>query len=411
MTAPGRAPLTRLLPGRRRADELAVALDGALPAGVPLTGEVRQLVGVATALRSLEPVQPRPQHTADLRARLMEQAETLFGPEMAKLRVPPRPKGARERKLVAVAATVLLVGGTASVATASQTALPGQALYPIKRGIESAQAEIASTPAGKGRTLLDQASGRLEEVSGLLDEQPVNSLEISGTLTDFGSEARDGAALLLGSFRTTGDRASVTAVRRFAAQGLDQLTALARQAPDSTQSRFADSAVLLRNLDKQASRLCPSCAEGLPALRVPQLLLTRAEVQQALHKARSTPLNNSHPVVVPVRPGADSGHSSTQQHPRTRAGAGAGTPLPAVPTPSAAEPGSTPAPGGLPSLLPKTPSTGLGGTLKGTVDGLTGTLDGTLGGTSDKTTGTDGGLAGAVSTLLPNLPSPDQLLP
>lgn len=397
MTAPGRAPLTRLLPGRRGADELAVALDGApdgaLPAGVPVTAEVRQLVGVATALRSLEPVQPRPQHTADLRARLMEQAETLLGPEMQKLRVPPRPKGARERKLVAVAATVLLIGGTASVATASQTALPGQALYPIKRGIESAQAQIASTPAGKGRTLLGQATGRLEEVSGLLDEQPVNNLEISGTLSDFGSEARDGAALLLGSFRTTGDRAGVTAVRRFAAHGLDRLTALARQAPGSTQSRFADSAVLLRNLDEQASRLCPSCAAGLPALRVPQLLLTRAEVQRALHKARSAPLNNSHPVVVPARPGADSGHSSTQQHPRTRPGAGAGDPLPAVPTPSTAPstaPGSsTPAPTGLPSLLPQTPSTGLSSTLQGTVDGLTGT----------------------VSTLLPDLQSPDQLLP
>jgi len=416
MTAPGRAPVGRLTPGRRRAEELAAALDGGLPAGTPVSAEVRTLVGVATALGSVEPVQPRTEHTADLRARLMEQAQTLLGPEVQKLRVPPRPKGARERRLVAAATAVLLIGGTASVATAAQTALPGQALYPIKRGIEQAQTEIASTPAGKGRALLGQATGRLDEVGGLLGEQPTNSLEISSTLSDFDSEARDGAGLLLASFRSTGDAADATAVRRFAADSLHRLSALSRKAPEATQARFAGSAVLLRDLDEHASRLCPTCAARLPALQVPALLLTRAEVQQALHKAGSAPLDNSHPVVVPAPRAAPTrdGRQGTQE-PRTRSDAGAGTgpsatsptaPAPTAPAPTPDQPG-TPAPTGLPSLLPQTPTP---------TDGLTGTLKGTLDGTLNQTTnGGDGGLTGslggAVSTLLPDLQSPDSLLP
>ena len=379
MTSPSRASFAGPLPWRTRAEELAAALDGRLPAGATVGGQVEALVGVATALRSVEPVEPRPEYAALLRERLMAEAETLFSPEVQKLRVPPRPKGARERKLVAVAAAVLLIGGTASVATAAQDALPGQALYPIKRGIERAQEEIASSPAGKGRTLLGQAGDRLDEVAGLLDQPQVTGTEVSATLTDFRTEARDGAQLLLGSFRSTGDRSSADSVRYFAARSLRRLEAMAPDAPDSSRPAFAAAAVTLRNLDAQASGLCPTCAADLPALRVPRLLLVNAQVQQALQKAGSAPLDNSHPVVVakgshdggpaagagsvvPSAPKASTGGSTTTQ-----------SPAPAAPT-SSPDQQSTPLPGTLPTLLPSpTPTSSGDGGLTGTLDGLTGT--------------------------------------
>jgi len=420
MTPPSRAPFPGprsgrfALPGRRRAEELAAALDGQLPAGATVDGsfdgsvrgsgraEVQALVGVATALRSLEPVEPRPEHVTALRERLMEEAESLFSPDMQKLRVPPRQKGARERKLVAAAAAVLLIGGTASVATAAQDALPGQALYPIKRSIERAQTEIASSPAGKGRTLLGQAGDRLAEVSGLLDRSPVSDTEISGTLTDFRTEARDGAALLLGSFRSSGDRSSVSTVRFFAARSLQRLEAMAHQAPDSSRPAFAAAAVTLRNLDAQASSLCATCAADLPALKVPQLLLVRAEVQQALRKAGSAPLDNSHPVVVSKgsRDGGPAAGAGSVVPAKPKATSGGGsvtvqTPAPDAPTPAPTTgQQSTPLPGTLPTLLPDpTPTASDDGGLSGTVNGLTGTLD---------------GLTGTATTLLPD---PGQLLP
>ena len=402
MTPPSRAPLPgprsgRLtLPGRRRAEELAAALEGQLPADAKVGGEVQALVGVVTALRSVQPVEPRPEHVASLREQLMEQAENLFGPEMQKLRVPPRPKGARERKLVAAAAAVLLIGGTASVATAAQDALPGQALYPIKRGIERAQAEIASSPAGKGRTLLGQAGDRLDEVSGLLGRPPVSGTEVSATLTDFRTEARDGAQLLLGSFRSSGEGSSASTVRFFAARSLQRLEAMVRLAPDSSRPAFAAAAVTLRNLDAQASSLCPTCAASLPALRVPKLLLVNAEVQQALQKAGSAPLDNSHPVVVSKRsrdggPAAGAG-SVVPARPTASSGSGAGTLQSPTPAPESSTPSpdqqSTPLPGTLPTLLPDpTPTSSSDG------GGLTGTLN---------------GLTGTATTLLPD---PGQLLP
>jgi hypothetical protein len=428
MTPPSRAPFPGprsgrfALPGRRRAEELAAALDGQQAADAAVGGpvdrspsgsaggsvrgsgrdELHALVGVATALRSLTPVEPRPEHVTALRERLMEEAESLFSPEMQKLRVPPRPKGARERKLVAAAAAVLLIGGTASVATAAQDALPGQALYPIKRSIERAQTEIASSPAGKGRTLLGQAGDRLDEVSGLLDRSPVSDTEISGTLTDFRTEARDGATLLLGSFRSSGDRSSVTTVRFFAARSLQRLETMARQAPDSSRPAFAAAAVTLRNLDAQASSVCATCAAGLPALKVPQLLLVRAEVQQALQKAGSAPLDNSHPVVVSKgshddAPAAGAG-SVVPAKPKATSGGGSvtvQTPAPAPPSPSPSpDQQTTPLPGSLPTLLPDpTPTSSDDSGLSGTVNGLTGTLD---------------GLTGTATTLLPD---PGQLLP
>ena len=56
---------------------------------------------------------------------------------------PVRTRGKRERRLVAVASAAVLLGGTAGMATAAQNALPGEALYPIKRGIEKAEAGLS----------------------------------------------------------------------------------------------------------------------------------------------------------------------------------------------------------------------------------------------------------------------------
>ncbi len=406
MTPPLRVSLAGLLPGRKRADAFAAALDGRQPAavGVTLGADLQPLVRVAAALRAVEPVQPRPEHTTELRARLMAEAQTLLGPQMQKLRVPPRPKGVRERRLVAAATAVLVVGGTAGVATASQTALPGQALYPVKRSIEQAQEQIASTPAGKGRLLLAQADDRLQEVAGLITDPSASSTEISATVQDFTGEARDGTQLLLGAFRTGGDRGSVDAVRVFAAHSLHRLETLAPDAPPSSKPAFASAAVMLRNLDAQAQHLCTTCAADLPALQVSQLLLTRAEVDRALHDARSQHLDNSHPVVVQQQPtdgGQASSSTGSRTDPHRSSSSGGGQALPGAPAPSTApeQSGSDGGVGnGLKNLLPgKTPTGGpsLGGSV-GQLGGSVGQdLTNTLQGTVD-------GLTGAATTLLPD---------
>ena len=63
----------------------------------------------------------------------------------------------RDRRVATLLGGAALVGATATMAVAAQTSLPGESLYGVKRGIESAQVRLAGDDAARGRTLLAQA--------------------------------------------------------------------------------------------------------------------------------------------------------------------------------------------------------------------------------------------------------------
>lgn len=394
--------MTPLFPVRRRAEEFADAVDGRAPG--THHDELARLVGVVSALRAQDDVAPRPEFSSALRDRLMSEARTLLTPENAGLALPTRPRGTRERKLVAAATAVVLLGGTTGMAAAAQRALPGEALYPIKRGIEKAEAGLNVTEAGKGRDLLAQARDRLTEVEGLLDKDSVPAApQLPDTLEDFSTQASEGAALLFDSYEENGDPSSVEQVRTFAAQGIDVLTTLAAQVPPEAQDELAQAAKVLRDLDQRATALCTTCAGNLPVLKIPDLILARSEVKRALDSITPAALNNDHPVVVP---------KGTVKKDRANRPADGGTPagvtvpdLPSVgdepggpgagPTEGAKSSGSAPGETSTP-LLP-----GLGGkTSKGTGTGGGDATDETgkvLDGVADK-------VGDVVETLLPDTP-------
>ena len=115
----------------------------------------------------------------------------MLVPSSAPLTLPVRQRGPRERRLVAAASVVVLFGGTASMAAAAQQALPGEALYPIKRGLEQAEAGLSVSTAGKGQDLLRQANDRLGEVEDLLATGSLTAApQVPGTLEDFTSRPR-----------------------------------------------------------------------------------------------------------------------------------------------------------------------------------------------------------------------------
>ena len=58
-----------------------------------------------------------------------------------------------------------IVGATTSMAVAAQSALPGDALYPLKRAIENAQTGFSVDEREKGTHMLANATGRLDEIS------------------------------------------------------------------------------------------------------------------------------------------------------------------------------------------------------------------------------------------------------
>ena len=295
--------MTTLFRSRQRAEEFAARVDGATPVRPLLPDEEsRQLVQVAHLLReqgAADPgATPRPAFATELRERLMAEAAVVLTPQTTRLTLPVRTRGKRERRLVAVASAAVLLGGTASMAAAAQSALPGEALYPLKRGIEKAEAGMSVSSAGKGRDLLQQADARLTEAQGLVDRGSADgSPQVTHTLEAFSSQAQEGADLLMASYADTDDPRAIASVRAFAARGLAGIEALDRTAPPETQPDLREAALTLRDIDARASRLCGTCTD-LPVLSLPRTFLAGAEVDRAMQRFATLQPDNSHPVVA-----------------------------------------------------------------------------------------------------------------
>ena len=292
--------MTTLFSERRRANELAAALDDPHR---DVDAELRTLVelaGSVTALVASTPAAtPRPDFAADLRSRLMTEADQVLLPG-APLVLAPRTGVRRERRLVAAASVLVVVGGGAGMAAAAQGALPGDPLYSVKRGIERAEAGLSMSSAGRGRDLLHQADGRLVEVQGLLaDDRLTSTTRVPAALDDFVSQAEEGADLLLGAFVETRDASLIEDLRVFTSDSVTDLQDIAEEAPRSTRPALSDAAAAVRDIDVAASDQCITCAAGLPTLELPGLLLAAAEADRALSEVDVAGLDNSHPFVVP----------------------------------------------------------------------------------------------------------------
>lgn len=392
--------MTSLFSTRRRAEEF----DAAVTAGpgshrtrpgdeqLELHPDLVPLVGLASALRDTTEVAPRDEFVADLRARLLLAAdEALVAGD--RLALPTR-RSPRERRLVAAASVAVVLAGTTGVAAAAQEALPGDALYPVKRSLEWAEAGLSTSEAAKGKDLLHQAGARLGEVDGLLAVGAGPALpQVPGTLEDFTRSAREGSDLLLGSYREGGDGSDVATVREFTAESIVTLQQLARTAPPEAQDELVTAALTLRDIDQEAVSLCATCASDLPDLQVPGIFLAASEVERRLLGLEAGQLDNSHPVVVPVQP--DSAQAGTD--------AGRGPDGSATePVPSDADPVTDP-----PKVLPEeSPAPGEGAAAEAG-KGAKKKVDDTVGEVTEP-------LPDPVKTLLPDpadLPDPGDLLP
>jgi hypothetical protein len=398
--------MTSLFQARRRAEEFARVVDGTAPRAVD--PEAERLLAVVGALRDQEQPSLRPEFSADLRGRLLTEAERTLAPTPAPLALPNRGPGRRERRLAVAASAFLLVGGTTTVAAAAQTALPGEALYPIKRGLEQAQAGLSLSAAGKGADLLDQAGQRVEETARLVAAgEPQTDAQVAGTLTDFSTAAAEGSTLLLDSYRESGDPASVDRVRSFTAETIEELESLAPAVPDEAADELAEAARLVHDIDTRAVAVCATCADRLPVVEIPGIFLARAEADRALDAASGRVLENSHPVVVPkgareLRDDADD--VDRQPHGGAAAGGGSGGGSDDAGTAQQQEPAPeqvrTPQvqPEQWPSLLPRPDDRQTSGpdrTVKDTVEDTTKKVGETTEQLGD-------GLTGVVETILPD---------
>ncbi|MFB4197833.1 DUF5667 domain-containing protein [Streptomyces carpaticus] len=225
------------VPAGRRAQEFAQAVeeprpDEAAAAGGPDEAppadrpEQAALLSVADRLTAL----PRPELSAETktvqRAQLMAAMETAFAARRGEDRVPDQPAAARtgrgahrapplsalgrlrprSRLTKGLAAGGLSMGVAAGAlggaAVASTSALPGDTLYGLKRGMEDLRLDFADGDTARGRLHLDHASTRLHEARRLLDRGRAGDLdheqlhEIRTTLSSMADNASQGHRLL-----------------------------------------------------------------------------------------------------------------------------------------------------------------------------------------------------------------------
>jgi hypothetical protein len=267
---------------RRRAEEFDAALSR------PLTEQDAQrfaeLLAVVRDLRAIPEPAPRAEFVSDLRLRLMAEADTALLPQAARpltaveqrLVLPARPSR-RDRRLATVLGAAALIGATTSMAVAAQTALPGESLYLVKRALENAQTGIARGDTAKGEALLANARGRLDEVRDLAERGSTASVSaVESTLEAFSDQAGDASDMLLAAYDQTGDEAVITELRSFAGSSMDRLSELESSVPASAREELVAAGERLADIDRQASRQCPSC--GGEVTSIPPNLLSGGHV-------------------------------------------------------------------------------------------------------------------------------------
>jgi hypothetical protein len=274
---------------RRRAREFAELLEGSRPVA---GHELESLVAFTTTLvpEPRPPDTPRAEFRATLRESLVAEAPERLPATTRPAQEPERPRSRqRMRRIVATGLLVSLVGGVGAAA-ASTHALPGDALYGLKRGIESVELKFAHSDLGRGRELLDQANHRLSEAEALASSEDARSPEtkarLATTIGDLGAATRAGADALNASYAATGDPEPLVELQRF----------LANQ-----QQRLADLSALLS----------PDLQALLSPIRDLMLVL-QARVESVLGGSSA----------LPTAPGA------TASAPTSGSGGGAGLPDP-----------------------------------------------------------------------------------
>jgi Domain of unknown function (DUF5667) len=184
-----------------------------------------------------------------------------------------RTRSARRTAAAGLRRRVVLVGSAAAAAMlaiagggvlASGDALPGDALYPVKRVAESAGLALTFDDASRAHRQLEIAATRLSEVEQLTrDRQAQPAPEVfTAAMDDFDAATDEGSRLLLAA--TESDQASTATddLRTWAAEQSERLTELEPELPAAADANTSKQ--LLERLLGQTGKLeaGTACDEG-----------------------------------------------------------------------------------------------------------------------------------------------------
>lgn len=265
----------------------ADAFDAALSGAAPTDTEIASLLSLARQVAgSAAAVEPSPTFRASVRSALISDAAIHLAPPgirpagvasratdrstsgvaVVLARVWAQVAAQSRRRLAIVAATFITAFGLTGISAASASALPGETLYAVKRGIENVRLSITTGDSDRGKLLLDLAARRLAEAHGLAERTAVPSELEADTLDDYAAQAAQGSDALVRAFTTTRADSDIVTLNRFAtesAQLLDQLDGeLDGPAAESLDAAQAH----LKTIVTIATDLCPGCEGADPSL-------------------------------------------------------------------------------------------------------------------------------------------------
>lgn len=226
--------------------------------------DTAELVRTAEMLTRSASIEPSAQFSADLRARLMiEAAEVLVAapaPSRAGARVgasTATTHAPRRRRIAGLAAA--LVAGTATVGlvSSSASAVPGDVLYPVKRGVESVQLAVHRDDAGRGQAQLDQASERLTEAWTL--DSTGRDDRVAEALDAFSEQATAGSGALFEAYGSEGEARQIDAVTTFATGSSETIVNMSDDLPADAQAALEEATTTVLGLAERAGALCTSC--------------------------------------------------------------------------------------------------------------------------------------------------------
>lgn len=250
----------------------ARAFDDALSGRAPRERDIDALVATVERICALAAdLAPTAVFLSSLRARLVIDAATVLGPGTSFVAVPqrhPRPHLAAPtaRHLTWVLAALILTLGLAGITGTSASALPGDTLYPVKRGIEDVQLSLKPGAPARGTFLLELASRRLAETRDLADRTTAPSELTADTLDEYRQRADEGSRWLVRSFQAGGSTPDIVALNRFAAGASTGLGQLNGRLDGRAASSLDEARDQLAALVGVAARLCPDCGGIEPAL-------------------------------------------------------------------------------------------------------------------------------------------------
>jgi hypothetical protein len=362
MVGRGITPLWR----HRQREQFARAVD-AHPGSAPAEGDefADELAAVALLRKAAVTAGPDEAARARMRARVLGAAE----PPPTKLNQPVRERrtGARGRLAVALAAALCLLFSLAGMSLLlSRDALPGDALYGVKRTAESASLGLTFDEESKGHKRLEFAAARVAEIETLVDRYRESGGGPLGgyltALTDFDADAAAGSRVLA-ALGSNSDQRALEDLRDWATSQATRLAELRPSLLPGAADRAGTSLDLLARIAERASALharvdCASVTSG----KADQVGPLPAEDECA---ARSADPGTS-PSGLPTEPAATTvpAPATNRDTPGATSTPGAG--LPGTAAPSASPTPTTTTPGGpllpLPTLtLPSLPLPGLGG--------------------------------------------------